>query len=77
MKTCKYLGNKIGHADAKCSGVFNLYSCTLLHLPCTAHNVQVHSTILLDNSVSKELPINCALCQLNTTQPAKEIPKRC
>lgn len=77
MRTCKFLGKKIGHADARCAGVFNLYQCTLLHLPCTAHNVQVDSIIFLDDSRSKDLPLNCAFCNFNTVEKSKELPRSC
>ena len=77
MKTCKHIGKKIGTADAKCAGIYNVYSCTLLHLPCTAHNVQVHSITLIDGSQAPT-SINCAHCQQNTElEKPTEIPKQC
>lgn len=79
MRNCKHLGKKIGIADARCSGVFNLYQCTILLVPCTAHNIQVHSVQFLDvNRKSPPITINCALCQHNTnTERPQAIPPKC
>lgn len=78
MNICKHLGKKIGIADAKCSGVYNLYNCNLLSQPCTAHNITVHSIRLLDNSSPPPTHLNCAHCVNNTSNkiPAP-IPPKC
>jgi hypothetical protein len=78
MKQCKHLGTKVGIADCRCAGNFNVYHCNLLEQNAIPYNVEPYELVTEEKREKFPPILNCNLCTHNTTKKQNHfLPPSC